>query len=106
LITRPVEVGEAALLLNVDASHGILRVAIASGDTVPTFDGSTPSNAPHLLPQHLLPGLGFDDCEVVTTNSIEHSVRFKNGASVAALRGQRVALLFEMVNAHLYGFCL
>lgn len=106
LITRPVEVAENRLLLNVDASRGAVRVAIATGAAVPTFDGSTPSTAPHLLPQHLLPGFGFDDGEVVTANAIAHEVRFKDGASVAALHGQRVSLLFDVVNANLYGFCL
>jgi hypothetical protein len=105
LITHPLEVTEERLLLNVDASRGAVRVAIATGEAVPTFEGSTPSTAPHLLPQHLLPGFDLDKCEVITANSVAHEVRFQ-GASVAALRGQRVALLFEVVNAELYGFAL
>jgi hypothetical protein len=105
LITRPLEVVEDKLLLNVDASRGALRVAIAPGEAVPTFQGSTPSVAPHLLPQHILPGLGFDECATVTANAIAHEVHFRE-ASVAALRGQCVTLLFEMVNCNLYGFCL
>lgn len=105
LITHPVEVVEDRLLLNVDATRGALRVAIAPGDSIPTFEGSTPSTAPHLLPQHLLPSFSFDDCEVVRVNDIAHEVRF-DGAKLASLRGQRVSLLFEMENAELYGFCV
>ena len=102
LITKPVEVTGGALQLNVDASRGEVRVGIASAEPVPTFDGTTPSTAPHLLEGRLLPGFGFDDCEPVLANSIEHSVRFKGG--VESLRGRSVCLLFRMVDADLYGF--
>jgi hypothetical protein len=104
LITNPVEVKEDTLYLNVDASRGQLRAAIATAEPVMTFDGKTPSTAPHLLPQHLLPGFTFETCEVVRANSIEHEVRFTSGGNLASLRGQSVSLLFEMVNADLYGF--
>ena len=103
LITKPIEITEETLRLNIDASRGAVRVALATGEAVPTFDGKTPSTAPHLLPQHILPGFGFDDCETVRANRIEHEVRF-GAASLAALHGQRVSLLFEMMNADLYGF--
>lgn len=105
LITRPVPVTQESLLLNVDSSRGQLRVAVASAEDVPTFDGNTPSTAPHLLPGHLLPGFTFDDCEVIRANDVAYQVRFGE-ASLASLRGQKVSLLFEMVEAELFGFCL
>jgi hypothetical protein len=101
LISRPVVSG-ASLQLNVDASRGEVRVGIASAEPVLTFDGSTPSTAPHLLESRLLPGFGFDDCAPVLANSVEHAVQFKGG--VESLRGRSVCLLFRMVDADLYGF--
>jgi len=58
---------------------------------------------PHLLPQHLLPGFGFDDGQPVRVNSVEHTLRFQAGG-LQALRGGRVCLLFEMYDADLYGY--
>lgn len=105
LITRPVTVSQETLLVNVDAGRGWLRVALASAEAVPTFEGNTPSNAPHLLPGQLLAGFTFDDCEVIRANDVDHAVRFA-GASPATLRGQKVCVLFEMVEAELFGFSL
>lgn len=104
LITKPVEVTGEKLQLNVDADRGIVKVGIAPGGLVPTFDGKVPSIAPHLLDKHFLPGFGFDDCEPVYANSVEHTVRFKGGESLGALRGKPVYLLFKMADADLYGF--
>ena len=103
LISRPVVSG-ASLQLNVDASRGEVRVGIASAEPVPTFDGTTPSTAPHLLEDRLLPGFGFDDCAPVLANSVEHAVQFKGGAALDSLKGRSVCLLFRMVDADLYGF--
>ena len=104
LITRPVTVAGTELQLNVDASRGVVRVGIAAADPVMTFDDTTPSAAPHLLVKRALPGFSFDDCEPVMANSIEHAVRFKNGASLESLKDKQVCLLFEMFDADLYGF--
>jgi hypothetical protein len=104
LITQPLDVIGGALHLNVDAGRGEVRVGVAAADPVLTFDGSTPSTAPHLLENHLLPGFTFDDCEPVRADSVEHTVRFKGGAGLDALRGRSVCLLFRMVDADLYGF--
>ena len=104
LITQPVTVDGDTLQLNVDASRGIVQVGVAAADPVPTFNGTTPSTAPHLYANNLLPGLTFDDCQPVYANSLEHTVGFASGASVAALRGRLVRLLFRMVDANLYGF--
>lgn len=104
LITRPLTVTGGQLQLNVDASRGDVRVGIAACDPVPLYEGATPALAPHLLQRLLLPGFSFDDCEPVRMNSIQHTVRFRNGACPAALRGKAVCLLFEMCDADLYGF--
>jgi hypothetical protein len=103
LITRPTEVTGDGLQLNVDASRGEVRVGVAGAEPVPTFDGSTPAFAPHLLDKRLLPGLSFDDCAPVRGDSIEHTVQFAAGA-IAALRRRRVCLLFRVVDADLFGF--
>lgn len=104
LITKPVEVDGDELQLNVDADRGFVKVGIAPGGAVPTFDGTTPSSAAHLKIQHQLPGLTFDDCETVHADSIEHTVRFKGASSLDPLRGKWVCLLFQMCDADLYGF--
>jgi len=104
LITRPLDVTGGALHLNVDAGRGEVRVGIAAADPVLTFDESTPSTAPHLLENRLLPGFTFDDCEPVRADRVEHTVRFEGGAGLDALRGRSVCLLFRMVDADLYGF--
>jgi hypothetical protein len=103
LITKPVTVNGDTLQLNVDASRGQVRVGIADAAPVMTFNGTTPSTAAHLRVTNLLPGFGFDDGQPVYANSTEHTVRFSD-AEVAALRGRSVCLLFEMVDANLYGF--
>jgi len=103
LISQPVTVDGAVLQLNVDATRGSVRVALAPAGPVPTYNGSTPSLAPHLLPKHLLPGYGFDDGEAVYANSVEHTVYWKAG-DLQALRGQPVCVLFEMLDADLYAF--
>ena len=86
LITKPVTARGGELELNVDASRGLLRVGIAAADPVPTFDGSTPSTAAHVLEQHLLPGFTFEDCLPVAADSVRHTVRFKGKDSPASFR--------------------
>ncbi len=106
LITKPVQVTAGVLQLNADASRGMVRVGVAASDPVPTFDGTTPSFAAHLLVRHMLPGLTFDDCEPIYADSVGYAARFKNGESLDSLRGRSVCLLFEMVDADLYAFRL
>jgi hypothetical protein len=104
LISNPVKVDGHHLQLNVDANRGAVRVGLAPAGPVPTFDGRVPSLAPHLLDKHFLPGFSFDDSEPVHANNIEHTVKFKSGASLDRLKGQEVCLLFQMSDADLYGF--
>jgi len=53
---------------------------------------------------HPLKGFSFDDCEPIHANHIEHTVKFKDGLTLESLRSRQVRLLFEMVDADLYGF--
>jgi len=116
LITTPVEVTGGTLELNVDASRGRVRVALAAAEPVPTFNGATPTTAPHMYEGRALPGFGFDDSPAVLADAVAHPVAFASGlhAQIAepvafasdlnALRGKPVRLLFEVTNADLYGF--
>ncbi len=52
----------------------------------------------------MLPGLGFDDCEAIRANSIEHRVQFRDAEQLDGLRGRPICLLFEICDADLYGF--
>lgn len=51
---------------------------------------------------HLKEGFGFEDCEPVHANSIEHDMQFKN-ASLRSLAGKTVRLYFMVQGADLYG---
>jgi hypothetical protein len=106
LITRPFVVTGDTLQLNVDASRGRIRVGIYEDKPVLTLKGTTPSTDPHLMEQNMLPGFTLQDCAPITSNTIEHPVRFAGGTRLAALRGRRVVLFVEMTDANLYGFRL
>jgi hypothetical protein len=103
-ITKPLLVGGKDLQLNVEANRGMVRVAIASADPIETLNGTTLSTAPHLAELHPLKGFSFDDCEPIHANSTEYKVQFKDGLTLEGLRGRQIRLLFEMVDADLYGF--
>lgn len=105
LITRPVQATGRDIQLNVDASHGTVRVAIAPVDDQRVTMGTgsvVPALAPHLA--RPLPGFSFEDCEPIHANRIEHTVAFRNGTTMKALAGRPVFILFEMSDADLYGF--
>jgi hypothetical protein len=104
LITRPFTVSGDELVLNVDGSRGRVRVGLYAYKPVLTLRGTTLSTDPHLMQENVLPGFSLSESEPVEVNAIEHTVRFKGGASLAALQGKRVILFVEMVDANLYGF--
>ncbi|MFH1567890.1 MAG: hypothetical protein ABIL09_07795 [Gemmatimonadota bacterium] len=106
LVTHPLVFDGGVLELNADAARGRVRVGVAAAGPVPTFGGSTPAAAPHLLPDHLLPGFGFDDCQAVRENSAARPVSWGEPGAATALRGRQVVLLFEMEDADLYGYRL
>ena len=105
LITKPVLLQGNQLQLNVDASHGEVRVAIASAeDQSVTLQGDTRVSvyAPHIAKPFT--GLSFKDCKPIRSNSIEHTVTFSEDASLKKLADKPVFLLFELSDADLYGF--
>ncbi len=105
LITKPVVFDGGQLQLNVDASHGSVRVAIASPEgQMATLSGGVtiPVYAPHLATP--LEGYSFDDCEPILANDIDHPVEFKSGKGLEELSGKPVLLIFEMKDADLFGF--
>jgi hypothetical protein len=104
LITKPLILTGKTLQLNVEANRGMVRVAIAAAEPIETLKGTTLSMAPHFAELHPLSGFSFDDCVPVRVNSIEHNVQFKNDATLDSLSGRKVRLLFEMIDANLYGF--
>ncbi|MFN0195522.1 MAG: hypothetical protein ACKVT0_02155 [Planctomycetaceae bacterium] len=105
LITKPMLLNGERLELNLDASHGEVRVAIASaeGQVETLADGGTLTiRASHLAKP--LPGFSFDDCEPIHANGIAHVVNFKDGKSLKELAGKPVYLKFQIFDADLYGF--
>ncbi|MBL9215847.1 MAG: hypothetical protein JNG83_10265 [Opitutaceae bacterium] len=104
LITKPFVVQGDTLQLNVDASRGRVRVAVAEYKPVLTLKDTTYSLDPHLMEQNVLAGFTRDDCVPIEANSIEYAVQFRQGASLQALRGKTVVLFIEMLDANLYSF--
>jgi len=49
-----------------------------------------------------VPGLGLSDCIALRTNGTDKQMRYRNGKTLAALRGQNVSLRFNMSSALLY----
>ncbi len=103
LVTKPVLCEGTTLQVNADACRGSIRVAVAPGEPVMTYNDTTPAVAPHLLPAKCLPGFTFDDCVPLQANSVTQNVHFKN-AKLESLKGKPVCLLFEVLDADLYGF--
>ncbi|MDB6169291.1 MAG: hypothetical protein JWM88_2155 [Verrucomicrobia bacterium] len=104
LVTKPFVVNGDALHLNVDATRGRVRVGIAELRPVLTLKDTTSSTAPHLLEQNVLAGFARDDCRPIEGDGIDEVVQFRNGSSLAALRGRTVVLFIELLDADLYGF--
>jgi hypothetical protein len=104
LITRPVVVDGSRLQLNLDASRGWVRVGLAHCDPVMTFGNTTPSTAPHLLEENMLPGFHLEDCIPINANDTEYEVAFENGPDLTPLHGREVVLFLESFNSDLYGF--
>jgi len=111
LITKPVEVTGKMIQLNVDAGRGEVKVAIGIDKPIPHPSGSWKFRAmlPHYMVEdrwgnsHLEEGFGFDDCEPVIVDNLEHDIKFKD-ASVASLMGKTVRLYIMVQDADLYGF--
>jgi hypothetical protein len=69
-----------------------------------TFGNTTPSTAPHLLEENMLPGYHLEDCPPIHANDIEYEVAFEKGSDLSSLIDRHVVLLLEAFNTDLYGF--
>jgi hypothetical protein len=49
-----------------------------------------------------IPGLSLEECEPLTGDSIDRTVRWKSGADLASLAGKPIRLRFEIRNADVY----
>jgi hypothetical protein len=88
LLTQPVEVSGDELRINVEPgvfSNGT-RVAL-----------KRPNGAD-------VQGFSLDDCDPVTDNAVRALVSWKGGSDISPLRGQQVALSFEIKGMSLYAF--
>ena len=111
LITKPLKVTGKTLQLNVDGSHGLVKVAIGIDKWLRHKTGQWPFKAklPHWMVEdrwertHLEKGFHFEDCKSVHVNSIEHDVEWQD-ASLESLRGKTVRLYILVQDADLYGF--
>jgi hypothetical protein len=84
LSTRPVVLEGEALLLNVAAKEGEVRVQL-----------TTPGG-------EAIPGFRFQDCRAITVDALAAVVQWSKG--LEALRGQPVRLEFSMRDARLFAF--
>ena len=86
LRTIPIELGDdvQSLTVNADAHAGELRVQLQDGKT-----------------GELIPGMTFEDCGLIATDSVQHQVRWK-GASLSSLRGQIIQVEFLMRDVDLF----
>jgi hypothetical protein len=101
LITQPLQIDGGELRLNVDASRGRVRVALAEAKPV-CFLPNAPAMAPHFYQRAMLEGFSLDDCEPIHSDSVDQVVRFR-GRSVASLKGKTVYVAIEAVNADIFG---
>jgi hypothetical protein len=86
IITRPFVFEGRKLILNADARNGYIKVGMLNSSQKP------------------LAGFGTKKAISVTSDSVEHVVRWKDNADVGNLSGQVVRLRIEMQNAKLFSF--
>ncbi len=87
IITKPIKFKGKRLSLNFATSAaGGLRVAIE------TANGKA------------IKGLSLNDCPIHFGDTVDRTVTWKNGTSVAALQGKAIRLRFELKDADLYSF--
>jgi hypothetical protein len=84
LITRPLEVRENELQLNIAGHGGTARVALLDANMKP------------------IPGFEAENCLPVAEDAVRAPVRWQAGGSLAELRGRRVHLYLEMNRGRLY----
>ncbi|MCX7010426.1 MAG: hypothetical protein NTY53_24825 [Kiritimatiellaeota bacterium] len=80
--TKPLQLGATNLLINADAGHGKVRVALLEADG------------------RAISGLGLDDCTPLTAAATRWSARWQSNAGVPTNRPVRVVV--ELTNAKLF----
>jgi hypothetical protein len=101
IITRPFIFEGDDLILNADASKGSIKVGIV---TLPGVDMTGYNIGLSDSPKKATPGFGADNAVPITSDSVEHIVRWKGDPVVGNLEGEVVRLRIEMQNAKLYAF--
>ena len=107
LITKEIQVTGKTLELNLDSSHGEVKVGIGIDKTHTIF--STKAILPNYTVRdrqgntHLEEGFRLKDCKPIQADSIEHTVEW-NDASLESLQGKTVRLYIMVQDADLYGF--
>jgi hypothetical protein len=82
--TRPLVFSGSRLVLNVNSTNGVAKVALLDTNGVE------------------LAGYGLSDCNPIVTNSVNHIVTWNGNASVASLAGTPVRLRVQMTQSKLY----
>lgn len=82
IATKPVQLGAPALVVNADASHGTVRVALLEADG------------------RAIPGYRLEDSEPLHSDATGWSARWNNGTSAPTDRPVRVVV--ELTNARLF----
>lgn len=85
VITRQIQWPGGRLLLNADAGEGELKVRLSDAK------------------RHVLEGFDYDDCVPLDTDSVRHTVRWKE-KSIESLKGQTIRLEIFLKNADLFTF--
>lgn len=85
VLTRPLHWPGGSLVVNADASRGMLTVRVTD------------------LRRNTLPGLDHADCVTVESDGMRHQVHWKE-AELAGLDGKMVRLEFRLRNADLFAF--
>jgi len=54
--------------------------------------------------QAVIPGFTREECQPMRADSLEHTMRWKNNASLASLHGRPISLRFHLQNTRLYSY--
>lgn len=111
LITKPIEITRKTLQLNVDRSHGEVRVGIGNDKVIEHKQGSWPFQAsrPHWMVEdrweqtHLEEGFHILDGLPIQSDRIQQNIRWKD-AKLESLQGKMVRLYIMVQDEDLYGF--
>lgn len=107
LLTRPLLFDGTTLHVNVDARHGYVRAELLRARPIPLVVNKwTNSPAWNWAIDEPIPGYALEDCLGVSGDTTDGVMRWKGGAGIGPLSGERVVVRFELSNAALYSFWL